>query len=39
MLEKLWFSTLLRGVMAICFGLAALFLPGITLKVIIMIFK
>jgi len=38
MLEKLWFSTLLRGVMAICFGLAALFLPGITLKVIIMIF-
>lgn len=38
MLEKLWFSTLLRGLMAICFGLAALFLPGMTLKIIIMIF-
>jgi uncharacterized membrane protein HdeD (DUF308 family) len=38
MLEKLWFSTLLRGVMAICFGLAALCLPGLTLKIIIMIF-
>lgn len=38
MLEKLWFSTLLRGLLAVCFGLFALCWPELTLPLIIMVF-
>jgi len=38
MLEKLWFSTLLRGILAVLFGLAMLFWPELTLPALIMVF-
>ena len=38
MLEKLWFSTLLRGLLATFFGLSMLCWPGLTLKLVIMVF-
>lgn len=38
MLEKLWFSTLIRGLLAILFGCSMLWWPGLTLKLVIMVF-
>jgi uncharacterized membrane protein HdeD (DUF308 family) len=38
MAKTLWLSTLLRGIAAILFGLCALFWPGPTLGILIMVF-
>lgn len=38
MAQTLWLSLLLRGIVAILFGLCALFWPGPTLKILIMVF-
>jgi uncharacterized membrane protein HdeD (DUF308 family) len=38
MLARNWWAVALRGVIAILFGLAALFLPGITVTVLVLLF-